>query len=267
MVNKNMVKAILWLHLLRLSRYKYSFVNYILVDILWYMIFLLGALMFVPTQGFVDTAIITFWGIVLWVILNNSVWLIAGWTWFILSIGMVDEHILTNTNPLLFITGRFITGMTISFSTIPLVLIIFTNIAGSKALTILHPLWLITGMMLMISYAVLYALALAALSLRTEVPGSMLDILNIFMYIGGGLGAPLKFMPEALRSFAILMPYTHAAEIVRYGVLGIEPYLGLSREAVIATVYLAGMAITVYFIVKRVTEYIRRYGARAVGMM
>ena len=267
MRSRRLVKAILWLHLLRLERYKYSFINYILIDIMWYLIFLLGALMFVPSREYGITTAITFWGIVLWAIMNNSVWLIAGWTWFILSMGLVEEHFIHNVNPLAFVAGRFITGMSVSLATIPLILMIFTGMADISLLAIYNLSLLLLGISLVIGYATLYALTLAALSFRTQVSGTMLDILNIFMYIGGGLGVPASRMPEQLRYISLAMPYTHAAEIVRYGALGMEPYLGLTNEIYVAVVYLLAMALVAYVIVRRVMKYIRIYGVRAVGMM
>lgn len=260
-------KAIVWLHLVRLERYKYSFINYILIDIMWYMIFLLGALMFVPKEECGVIAVITFWGIVLWSIMNNSVGLIAGWTWFVLATGIVEEHYIHGTNPLLLLAGRFITGISVSLATIPLIILVFSGLSNTSLLKIYDPIYLFMGIAFIVAYATLYALSLAALSFRTEVPGTMLDILNIFMYIGGGLGVPVYKMPDQLRYIALAMPYTHAAEILRYGVLGIVPYLGLSRELLIASLYLLAMAIASYAIVRRVMEYVRVYGVRAVGMM
>ena len=166
---KSRFKPIVWLHLLRLSRYKYGFINYILIDIMWYLVFLLGALMFVPKEEFTLSAIITFWGIVLWAMMNNCVWLIAGWTWFILATGLVEEHYIHNVNPLVFVSGRLVTGLSVSLFTIPLVLLIFTNLAGEQVLAIHNPLWLITGIALVILYATLYSLTLAALSFRLQV--------------------------------------------------------------------------------------------------
>jgi len=267
MRSRKLVKAILWLHLKRLGRYKYSFINYILIDIMWYLIFLLGALMFVPSEEYGVTTVITFWGIVLWAIMNNSVWLIAGWTWFILSMGLVEEHYIHNVNPLAFVAGRFITGMSISLATIPLILMIFTSMGDISLLAIHNLPLLLLGIALVICYATLYALTLAALSFRIQVPGTMLDILNIFMYIGGGLGVPVSKMPEQLRYVALAMPYTHAAEIVRYGALGMEPYFGLVNEIYVAIIYLLGIALIAYIVVRRVMKYIRIYGVRAVGMM
>ncbi len=267
MKSKERLKAILWLHLKRIGRYKYGFMNMILVDTMWYLIFLLGALTFVPREEYVETVVITFWGIVLWVMLNNWVWLIGNWTWFALSAGLVDEHIIRGVNPLAFIGGRFIVASLITLFTIPVVITIFSLLAGIAIYVVYNPFYLALGIIYMIIYATLYALILVAISLRTSVPGVMLDVTTIFLYIGGGLGVPVYKMPPVLRYVALALPYTHAAEIVRYGALGLEPYIGLYSEVLIGGVYALAMAVTTYIIASRVMRYVRRYGARSIGIM
>ena len=86
------VKAVLWLHILRLWRYKFSFINNVFSIMLWITIFVLGALMFIPKEQMSYVAPITFWGIVMWNIMSNSVWFIGGWSWFFISQGFVEEH-------------------------------------------------------------------------------------------------------------------------------------------------------------------------------
>ncbi len=261
------LKAILWVHALRLGRYKYGFLNMILVDILWYLIFLLGALMFVPKEQFTVMSLITFWGVIQWSIMNNAVWLIAGWVWFTLATGLAEEHIVHDVNPLLFISGRFITGAAVSLIAIPLIMIIFVSIVGENMFTCFNPIFLIIGLLLVLIYASLYGLILAALGLRLEIPGTMLDITNIFMYIAGGLGVPVSSMPTGLRELALMLPYTHAAELTRYGVLGVEPYLGLQTEIIMSIAYLIALLLITIFVVARVTKHVRIHGVRAVGLM
>lgn len=267
MKSKSLFKAIIWVHVKRIGRYKYGFMNMILIDTMWYLIFLLGALTFVPSGEYVETVAITFWGVVLWIILNNWVWLISNWTWFALASGLVDEHIIHDVNPLVFIGGRFVVASLITLFTLPLIIVVFSFLAGVAIYHVYNPLYIVLGIVLMITYATLYALVLVAVSLRTSIPGVMLDVTTIFLYIGGGFGVPVYKMPPILRYVALALPYTHAAEIVRYGALGVEPYIGLTLELVIAPAYALALAVLTYVVVSRVMVYVRKHGARSVGIM
>ncbi len=267
MRSRSVLKAILWLHLIRLSRFKYSFINMIIVDMLWYMIFLLGALTFVEPSRFAEVSAITFWGIIAWSLMNNSVWLVSGWTWFVLAMRLVDEHMLHNVNPIAFIAGRIVTVASVTAASVPLVALILTATIGLHIPWPANPLVLVAGFLLMAAYSLLYSIILAALSLRTSIPGPMLDITNIFMYIIGGFGVPVSMMPRYLRSAALLVPYTHAAELIRLGALGTHPYLGVGTEAAASLAYLAAMLAAAYLVSARVTRYIRIHGARAIGRM
>lgn len=267
MRNRLLVKALLWLHIKRIGRYKYGFLNMILITMMWYLIFLLGAITFVSRKEYVETTIVTFWGIILWLILNNWVWLIASWTWFALASGMVDEHIIYGVNPIIFIGGRFIVAFLITLFSIPLVILIFSSLASLAIYRVYDPVYIIIGVLYMIIYATLYSLILVALSLRTSVPGVMLDITTVLLYVGGGLGIPVYKMPYILRWIALTIPYTHAAEIVRYGALGLKPYLGINNEIIISNIYAVILVITTFIITRKSLEYIRKYGARAIGIM
>lgn len=266
-VYRTKIKAILWLHLIRLERYKYGFLSMVLTDMLWYILFLLGALMFVPEEELGLYGVITFWGVVLWSMMNNSVWLIAGWTWFTLATGIVEEHIVRGVNPLVLIMGRFVTGFLVSLVALPLIALVFTGLIGTVLFRIYNMVFLVLGILFLLAYSSLYAIVLAALSLRTLVPGVMLDVTNIFMYIAGGLGVPVSKMPSRLREISLLLPYTHAAELVRYGAVGLDPYIGVRMELIISTIYLLVMAIIAFVVVRYAGEYIRKHGVKGVGRM
>lgn len=266
-VFKTRLKAIIWLHILRLGRYKYSFINMIMTSVLWYLLFLLGVLMFIPADELQLYVAITFWGIVLWSMMNNAVWLIAGWVGFTIASGVLEEHVVYDVNPLLLIMGRFITGSIVSLATIPVVAIVLSGFINIDFFVVENVGFLILGVTLILIYATLYALILASLSIRFHVPGVMLDVVNVFMYVVGGIGVPVARMPHVMRYIALVLPYTHAAEIVRYGAVGMEPYIGLVREIIIALLYLLVMAAIVAVLISRVEHYMRTHGVKGVGRM
>ncbi len=261
------IKAIIWLHFLRLWRYKFSFLNNILTTILWLTIFVLGALMFIPPEQWSDMAPIALWGIIMWQFLSSSVWYIGGWTWFFISQGFVEEHLLTNTSPVPVLVGRAITGLSVTLAASLLVALVFTGLAGTAVLSVDNPLIVLLGLTLLATMTISYALLLSAASFRIGIPGTILDIANFISFILGGLAVPIAGLPEQIRPIALVIPYAHAAEIVRYGVRGLEPYLGFTNELLVSIAFALTLALTARIVFKRTMRYIRIHGVKAVGRM
>lgn len=261
------IRAIIWLHTLRLWRYRFSFLNNILTIILWLTIFVLGALMFIPQDQWETMAPIALWGIIMWQFLSSSTWYIGSWTWFFVSQGFVEEHLLTNTNPATVLVGRAIVGLTVTLSSSLLVTLVFSGLAGPGVLLVDNVLYVVLGLFLLSVMTVSYGLYLAALSFRIGIPGTLLDIANFISFVLGGLAVPLSRLPPQVRIIAILIPYAHPAEVVRYGVRGLKPILGLEVEITVSSIIALIMAILAYIVFKHMLEYIRKYGVKAIGRM
>jgi len=261
------IRAILWLHALRFLRYKLSLTNYVITIILWYAIFVLGALMFIPREQLPQIAPLTFWGLVMWNIISNSVWLIGGWTWFFVSQGFVEEHILLNTKPSLVLIGRAFTGLLVSTIATILVMIVFIGIVGKAIVEIHNSVLIVIGLVEIVIMAICYGLFLAALSFIVRVPGTLLDVANFMVFIIGGIGVPIHRLPNVLKYVAIIIPYSHAAEIVRWGIANVEPYLGTNLELLISAVITLSMLITSIYVFEVVENHVKRYGVRAIGRM
>lgn len=260
-------KAIVYLHLLRTWRYKYSYLNSSLNTLLWITIFLLGALAFVPRSKLPETAPYVFWGLLLWNTISMMTWSVAGWMWFFISIGLAEDHMIHDTGIMSVVSGRLITVFMEVGAVAPLLYyVIMYSTGGAMAVHMILPL--IYGFTMGAVMALSYSLILAALSLRTGVPGNLLDIANFLLLIVGGLIAPVRSLPWGMRLIALLVPYSHAAEIMRYGATGAEPYLGVWEEALLAGILALAM-LTAAYLVFRVVEnrYVRRYGVRAIGRM
>ncbi|RLG90051.1 MAG: hypothetical protein DRO16_02935 [Thermoprotei archaeon] len=261
------IYAILWLHLTRLHRYKYGFLNMIVTDMIWYLLFMLGTLTFIPSEDFKTMAVITFWGVALWSSMNNTVWIVGNWIRFLLEIGIVEEHIVRNTNPMTLIAGRIITATIVTIVAIPVVGIIYFKLTGINIFKISNPFYLLVSFVLIMLYALLYSLILSSIGLRLRIPGIMLDVLNIVVYIIGGIGVPLTKMPSQMRIIAFLIPYTYAAELERYGATGLTPLLGLGKTIVFGTLYLIVLLMISILIIRYSTHYVRKYGVKAIGAM
>ncbi len=259
--------AIVWLHLVRLHRYKLGFMNMIITDMIWYILLTLGALAFSPAGSHSVIAVLIFWGIVMWSIMNNTIWLIVGWVRFVLAWRIFEDHILHNTNPILLISGRIITSTIVTALAVPVIAIAFYFLTGAPIIFIQNIGLMALGLILLIAYAALYSMILVCLSLRLRIPGVMLDVTNMAMFVIGGLGVPLAWMSPVIRDIAFFIPYTYAAEIARAGIAGIKPYFGLSNTFLISLIYLAVLGVTTGAVIKYSIDYIRKHGVKGVGMM
>lgn len=259
--------AIVWLHLVRLHRYKLGFMNMILTDMIWYILLTLGAFAFSPAGSHSVMAVLIFWGIVMWSIMNNTIWLIVGWVRFVLAWRIFEDHILHNTNPIFLISGRIITSTIVTSMAVPVIAIAFYLLTGAPIIFVKNLGLMALGIGLLIVYAALYSMVLVCLSLRLRIPGVMLDVTNMAMFVIGGLGVPLAWMVPVVRDIALFIPYTYAAEIARAGIAGIKPYFGLTGTLAISAAYMVVMLLITAAVIKHSIEYIRKHGIKGVGMM
>ncbi|ABM81261.1 ABC transporter permease [Hyperthermus butylicus] len=261
--------AIVYLHALRTWRYKYGFINAALTMFLWVAIYVLGVIIFMPNEKLGEMMPHIFWGIVAWNIMTFTVLYTAGWTiWFVVNVGLVEELMLHNTSIALFLSGRLITVAGQTAIMLPLLYMLVRHIAGQKPSLVKHPLLLVYGLATMAIMALSYGLLLAALGLRLNIPGTLLDVTDFLLFLIGGIAAPVAMLPEPIRWIAIATPYSHAVEIIRYGATGLEPYLGLRTELILSALIAAAMFAAAYAVHRWVEEsYIRRHGVKGVGRM
>ncbi len=158
------------------------------------------------------------------------------------------------------IAGRIITAIIVTIVAIPVVGIIYYELTGIDIFKIFNPFYLLVSFILIMLYALLYSLILSSIGLRLRIPGVMLDVLNIVVYIIGGIGVPLIKMPSQMRIIAFLIPYTYATELERFGVTGLAPFLGLGKTIVFGTLYLIVLLMISILIIRYSTHYVRKYG-------
>lgn len=266
-MNFNRIKAILWLHIIRLWRYKYSAINMALNTTLWIAIIILGALMFMSQEDLPIGIPLAFWGIAMWTILSSCVWLIGAWTNFYISMGFVEEHMLVNTSSSKVLVGRAITGLSISTLAIIFIYYVLSSITGFEKGLVKDPLLILLGLIIFVVMAISYGLVLSALSFRTGVPGPILDISNFIFFIAGGIATPVSMLPSPVKEISLLIPYAYPSELVRYGAMGFEPYLPLNIDLMISIALALVMAMIAYTLMNRVEAYVRMHGVKAVGRM
>lgn len=255
------VRAIVWLHSLRLWRYKWSFLNMVVAETLWIFVFLLGVLLFVPPEQVNSACRMAFWTVVAWSVISQCAGLMGGWTNFFISIGMVEEHLLRGVSPFKVILGRTIPSSAVIAGTALFMAAVINGSFGVDVLLLEDPYLLVTGMALMLVEALSYGLALSAISMRTGIPHSLLDMAN-FMLVGLLL-LPVTALPPALRVPFMAIPYVAPMHLVRLGIRrGQEPL----AEALALSVALALVMVAAALrLVRNAEEWIRKSGVRAVG--
>ena len=181
---------------------------------------------------------------------------------------MYEEHKLANTSVLEVISGRSITVLMDIVLITPIMYFLVTQITGGKVIFAVSPLYILMGFLGMFLMSLSYGLSLSALSLRMGVPGTLLDISNFFLLVMGGIAVPVESLPGPAKLLAIAIPFSHPAEIVRYGATGNPTYIPLHIELMIMWIYTAALLLLAYFLFRYVEDkYLRLYGPRAVGRM
>lgn len=261
------VKAIIWLHLIRLWRYKYSAFNMALNTTLWVAIFLLGALMFMPPENLPIGIPLAFWGIAMWTIMSSCVWLIGAWTNFYISMGFIEEHLLVNVSSSKVLVGRAITGLSVSTIAIILIYFALSSLTGISGGVINDPLLIIFGISIFIIMSLSYGLILSALSFRTGIPSVLLDIFNFIIFIVGGIATPILMLPGLVKQITFMIPYSYPAEIVRYAAVKYPTFIPLEMNIFISVFLAFIMAITSLFLMRWAESYVRKHGVKAIGRM
>jgi len=256
------IKAILWLHTLRLRRYKWSFLNMILSETAWIFLFILGALLFVPSE-YMGTAVkAAFWTIVAWNIISQFSSLIGGWMNFFISIGMVEEHTLRGISPFKMILGRIIPSFSVSIASLLFMAAILNGVFNTNVLLVNNLPLLILAILLLAVEGLSYGLTIAAISIRTSIPYNMLEILNLATI--GILMIPAQNLPKTIGIAYLCIPYVapaHLAKIataISMSALFIEALTISIIEALI-------MSLIALHFIKSSEKWVKKKGVRAVG--
>ncbi|RLG53961.1 MAG: hypothetical protein DRO00_02505 [Thermoproteota archaeon] len=256
------MKAVLYLHTIRLWRYKWSFLNMILSEAAWVFLFVLGSLLFVPKEQLTTVVKGAFWVIVAWSMISNFSSLVGGWMRFFISIGMVEEHLLRGFSPFKTLLGRLVTGSTVIISSLLFMAVLVKGAFNVDLLTVDQIALLIIGMALLAIESLSYGFTVAAISMRTSVPGNLLEILNLGVI--GLMMIPIHSLPERTRLIYLCIPYTAPSHLVKIAISSVPPEL--VREALIlSTMVCVTMLIFAILAMKLANLWIKKNGVKAIG--
>ena len=259
------VYAMLWLHVVRTSRYLWSLANWGVTEFMWIAIYMLGALAFTPEYKYSDVVPTIFWAVIAWNMMSTATWTIGNWVRFYINMGMFEEHELADANHALFLTLRTLPALVETLVAAAFVGVFLVNVTGVEVLRASDPLLLGASLALILAMSILYSLSLAFLSIIAGSPAPLLDFLNFILFIAGGIAVPVSSLPEALRVIAVLSPYSHPAELMRYASVGWTPYLGVDGEVLASLIYIAFMSIVALLVYRWARGKALREGVKGIG--
>ncbi len=255
-------KAIAWLHLLRLWRYRLSFLNLVLAEGLWVLLLILGVMLFVPPEWRAAAYKEAFWVIVCWSVISQATGLMGGWMSFFISIGMVEEHMLRGVSPFKVIAGRLIPSMAVVAGFTAFVAALMEGAFGVSVFKVYHPALLLLGLVLLTLQAVSYGVIIASISMRTSIPHGFIDVLSIVAL--GLIMAPLDRLPHYARYLLLVAPYVAPAYLVKLGIRqSLTPLLfpalawGVAISSVLVTAAVAA--------VESSERFVKVHGVKGVG--
>ncbi|BAA80830.2 conserved hypothetical protein [Aeropyrum pernix K1] len=258
--------VMVWAHSKRAWRMRYNLVNWAIIDALWLLIFVFAGLAFTPPGDYVEVVPVLFFSVVMWSLMSTPVWSIGNWIKFYVAIGLMDEVEASSASHTLFLATRAIPSLAISLLSSLGVGIMLYSSTGVNIFSVRSPPLLALSLLILALMSTLYALGLAFIGLKLKVPAPSLDVMNLAMFFIGGVAVDVETLIWPLRLVAVLTPYSHPAEIMRYAVAGDRPYLGFQGELLASLLFLA--LLTLFVVVTRYVAYrdYRTMGPRGVGL-
>jgi ABC-2 type transport system permease protein len=260
-------RVMAWLHLIRTARYLYSMVNWALVDGLWITIYVLGTLTFASPQSYPRVAPMVFWAVLAWNLMSTPVWTIGNWARFYINMELYEEHEVAGASHSIFLSLRSLPALLVSLATAAVVGGFIAYTTRAPILRVGDPLLLAASLGAITLMAVLYSLILAFLSLFTRAPAPLLDFMNFFLFIAGGIAAPISKLPGPVRLFALATPYSHPAELMRLAAVGQPTYLPPGVEALATTAWITVLTLAWMTTKSLAVSRARREGVRGIGRM
>lgn len=256
------LRAIVWLHFLRLWRYRYSFLNIVVSSAMWVLLLVLGVLLFVPREEVSYAVRSAYWVVACWSVISNFSSLIGGWTNFFISLGMVEEHLMRGISPFLVISGRLAIASVVSAVTIALMGVLIGELFSVPIFSLSRPELALMGFATLSLQSLSYGLTVSALAMRTSVSEQFLEILN-FATIGL-LMVPLRVIPDALRGAYLTIPYVAPTYLLKVSA-GSEQSSLLGLAVLTSFLEALLLMLVAFLIMRNVEAYVRRNGVRAVG--
>ncbi|MCS7103147.1 MAG: hypothetical protein NZ992_04600 [Candidatus Korarchaeum sp.] len=256
------IRAVIWLHIIRFWRYKYSFMSMVVSNAMWILLLILGVLLFVPEGELVYALRSSYWTIACWSVISGFSSLVGGWTNFFISLGMVEEHLLSGVSPFFVIGGRMIIAMIISIVTLAFMGVLTQSIFSVDILSSGNPHLMALSFTIVALESLAYSLTVSALAMRMNVSEHFLELINFAVV--GLLIIPLKSLPERARLFYLTIPYVAPTYMLKCSIGAEDP--SLFHLALAISLLETVLLWLISLLAMRMTEkYIMENCVRAIG--
>jgi ABC-2 type transport system permease protein len=238
---------------------------------LWFFFFALGVTLFVPvasagtsvsgpTTGFTYF----FFGFVFIILFSTSVWGVGQSVRNEQESGTLEQFFLAPANRATLILGRwariFLTdSLIIGYITLLLYLL------GETAIALLNPMLFLLSLGLYELSLIGFGLFMAGLTMRIKAYNSIGNLIFFGYMILTGALFPVAVLPQPVRYFSMLIPFTYLNDLMRYAALGTPTILPTNLEYVLAILAAVGMLIFGFVAFNKIEQDARVRGSIATS--
>jgi len=260
---KAVLKAYLTAELLR----NYGLVLSLLSLALWMTLFIAPIILFAPPTMSPNTiAGYAFAAVLVFLSYSMATW---DWAWelrWLMMSGMMDYILVSGRSIFIHYVGVLPFSMLWMITSLAIVYGILAILIGPPALIVTDPLLLLLSIILLMVVLFGHAMILGGTTISAGTSGPVMEMLGWIMPIATGGLTPLINMPEPLRIFAILTPYSYPAELLRYSLLGTPTVLEVNKMIIIGICYVFIFFFVGILFFKYQLKKMLKEGPKTVGM-
>jgi ABC-2 type transport system permease protein len=213
---------------------------------LWFFFFALGVTLFTPTassaSGSSTGFSYFFFGFVFLVLFSTSVWGVGQSVRNEQESGTLEQFFLAPANRATLILGRwariFLTdSLIIGYITLLLYFVARSTVA------VLNPVLFLVSIGLYELSLIGFGLFMAGLTIRIKAYNSIGNAIFFGYMIFTGALFPINVLPQPLRYFSMLIPFTYLNDLMRHAALGTSTILPETWEYVVSILAAIGMLV------------------------
>ena len=258
--------ATMWAHSLRVWRMKWNLVSYAAVTTLWMLVYSYAVIAFTEQADAATVVPKIFWALVAWILLGTPPYAVGNWVKSYINLGLMEQNEIAGVSHRLFLATRVPPALAAAATAALVAGAMLYLGTGANPVVAVEPLAVAAGLLLVLAASTVYSLLLADISIITRVPPSLIDFLSLLVFVAGGVAAPLEALPGPVKALAILLPYSHAGELIRLGAVG-EPTVLAPEQHLAAAAALIALTVALEDVTHRVAmRSVRRRGVQGIGV-